>query len=240
MVYVNMNSYKSRKMNNKGMTLIETVVSFAILGILLVVAAEIIHSTTEVYYLTKTTSYGIQAAQIVATELRGDLEDALPLALNGTSGTADIRIDKSNKTGDKSLHGIEFIDMKGRTVKYSFETNAGVTVLKKEVTPTYDENNMSYLTTPGATVVDRIYNSKYIGMGYEVIDISFSKLNKQYTRDGNALKTTEDLPISDCPVLVMEITVGNKQYDNYTCTEYIPLYNFYGISDTDSRIVETN
>ena len=41
---------KKQKLNNKGFTLIETTVCFILLGILLVAAAQVIASSTEVYY----------------------------------------------------------------------------------------------------------------------------------------------------------------------------------------------
>ena len=73
---------KKHNMDNNGFTLLEMVICFALLGILLVAAAQVISSTTQVYYYSKSVTYGIQASQVVATEVRGDLEDAIPLLLH--------------------------------------------------------------------------------------------------------------------------------------------------------------
>ena len=57
----------SKKMNNKGFTLLEMMICFMLLGLILVAAAQVIASSTEIYYYSKGTSYGIQASQVVAT-----------------------------------------------------------------------------------------------------------------------------------------------------------------------------
>ena len=88
------------------MTLIELTVCFVILSALLVVATQIIHSTTEIYYDTKTNSFGIQASQIIATEIRGEIEDALPKKLLGNSSYYINVVNGSNTTGSY----IEFIN----------------------------------------------------------------------------------------------------------------------------------
>ena len=225
---------RNKKMDNQGMSLIELTVCFVILSALLVVATQIIHSTAEVYYYTKTNSFGVQASQIVATELRGDIEDSLPKYLIGSS-TEYIRIDNSS-------HSIEFIDNKGSQVKYQFvpdpSDNDG-DILKRVESAAYDSErfeSISSIENGGSPQYDesnaKLFNSKYIGMGYVVKDISFTLVPKTDRTDPNGTY----LLTSEYPVLKMTITVGNNQFGEYVCDEYVPLYNMYGIAGAWDRI----
>lgn len=209
-----------KSLNNKGMTLVELLLSFTILGILLVVAAEIIHSSTEVYYYTKTTSQGIQAAQIVATEIRGDLEDAIPLYTSDAAHYIVINGD------NKKTQSIEFVGMNENRVIYDFSGvslgNSSESILKRI------EKDSS-----GNEISQTIYDSKYIGMGYEVKNICFVKPKSGVTG-------TEKLPISDCPVIKVIITVCNNQYGEFETEDYISIYGFYGIDNIWDKIVIPN
>ena len=210
-------------LNNKGMTLIEMVVCFALLGILMVVAAQIIHSCTEAYYNTKTTGNGSQAAQMIATELRGELEDALPLFIKNN--------DYYVKIGSQQ-NSIEFIDEKGNDVKYRLVPTGDGYMLQKETVAVYDTQRLSLLNSAESPIILN-YDSNYIGMGYTVKDIEFS-IYKNSTF--NVPAASNSLPISDCPVLEIKITVGNKKYDDFETREYVALYNFSGLDDVNTKI----
>ena len=132
--------------NNKGMTLVETVVSFAILGVLLVVAAQIIHSCTDVFYDTKTTSYGLQAAQIVATEVSGDIKDALPMALLDDTNGYYIKISDGRTK-------IEFISSDGDKIFYSIDDTAKTLI--KRVYKAYDTLRYNQLADAGTEIIDK-------------------------------------------------------------------------------------
>ena len=214
-----------KRINNDGFTLIETLMCFIILGIIMIIASQIIHSSTEVYYYNRTTSYGIQASQIASTELRGDIEDALPLNLIGGHSSYYIYINSSNKS-------IEFIDEEGKQVKYILETSSGKTILKKYSFQAYDkERLLSVATTENyPDVPDITFDAKYLGMGYEIKNFEFSKFNR------NTSSSDEDLGISDCPVLNMKITVCNNQYGEYDCLEYVPIYSLYRLDTSDFPI----
>ncbi len=236
-----------KKMNNNGFTLVETLLCFVILGIIMVVAAQIIHSSTEVYYYNRSMSYGMQASQIVSTEIRGELEDALPMLLYDT-GKKRYGIDSSNIyiniNNDQKF--IEFINSDGRQIKYQLveDDSAGTWILKKYVLDAYDINSFNKKISDDSDDTEckysefseGSYDSKHIGMGYEVHDISFEKFVKtpSPTTNWDKNKGTQKLSIGDYPVLVMTIKVGNNQYDEYECKEYIALYNFYGLVKNDS------
>ena len=210
-----------KKMDNKGMTLVEMLVSFIILGILLVVAAKVIHSCTEVYYNNRSVSYGIQAAQIVATEIRGEIEDALPLNVYDIDNTSSrgyyIIISDSN-------HMIEFVGKNGIQKKIYLKQEGTKSVLYEESWQVYDSDTLDAVTGSISAFPVKQIDSSYIGMGYEVKDITFEIFYRNTEES-----TTPDLQISDCPVLKMHLKVCNNQFDIYECDEYIALYGLYGL-----------
>ena len=155
-----------KKMDNKGMTLVEMLVSFIILGILLVVAAKVIHSCTEVYYNNRSVSYGIQAAQIVATEIRGEIEDALPLNVYDINSKCSagyyVVISDSN-------HVIEFIGKDGLQKKIYLKQEDSKSVLCEESWQIYDSDTLDPVASENmVSLPDKKIDSSYIGMGYGV------------------------------------------------------------------------
>lgn len=218
-----------QKLNNKGFTLIETTVCFILLGILLVAAAQVIASSTEVYYYSKSISYGIQASQVVATEIRGDLEEAVIKQLDYVVDNS-IPVEASGKCihigSDKK--SIYFINGNGERVGYSLKPdgsgNDSELILFRDALKIYDD----YFDEPvtGGYTDTKKYTSQYIGMGYKVKDISFSVFDKSANIPSDSVGVIAGA--GDFPVIVLNLTVTNPQYGDYICTEYIALYNFYG------------
>ena len=213
----------------------------------MVIASQIIHSSTEVYYLNRSLNYGMQAAQIVSTELRGEIEDALPLVLYDAD-KKDYRKDEDKcyifiSDGSDEKY-IEFIESNGKQIKFTFENKNGSWVLNKYSLAAYDERTLKAKSSDNTTNsinydFEKVYDSKYIGMGYEVHDIKIDKFVPVNLAEGQTWSEKnepQELEIGNYPVLVLTIKVGNNQYDEYECVEYIPLYNFYGIIDDSSEI----
>jgi len=218
---------KKHKIDNKGFTLIETTVCFILLGILLVAAAQVISSSSEVYYYSKSISYGVQAAQVIATEIRGELEDAVIKKLDFTADSS-IPAEADGKCIHISLDkkSIYFINSAGEQVGYSLQLDSspGATdkVLVRNAVKIYDEYFGDAVA--GDAIDVKKYTSQYVGMNYKVKDISFTPFNKAANMPTSGTQLTGAI---DFPVIVMELTVTNPQYGDYTCTEYIALYNFY-------------
>ena len=194
-----------KRLNNKGFTLIEMMVCFVLLGILLVAAAQVIASSTEVYYYSKGTSYGIQASQIVATEIKGDLERAVKKSLNTAYLPNEITNIGDGYAIDPSGKSIYFINIDGEQVSFSYDNGIF-------------ELYFSEIEFESPTVTE--YNSKYIGMNYTVKDTLFEEYNPTPS------DLSYPLPIGDYKIIKLTLTVNNPQYGDYTCVEYIPLYNY--------------
>lgn len=222
-----------KKLNDKGFTLIEMVICFLLLGILLTAAAQVIASSTEVYYYTKSTSHGVQAAQIIATEIRGDLEEAVVKYLSDLDVDLPLGATSYCVYIPDTKDAIYFINNKGESVSYSIvpDLTSGNTsenkILQRKSVKIY--NNSFDLLTSAEDSKTRLYDSKYVGMNYKVKSISFSV--KYRSRYGHENPTAEDaLPTGDCPVIELNLTVYSPQFGDYSCTEYIALYNFYGLN----------
>lgn len=71
----------------------------------------------------------------------------------------------------------------------------------------------------------KVFDSKYIGMGYTIKDIKFSLVTKN-TNSG-ASET-----LCNCPVIKIEVTVVNDKWGEYESTDYAPLYNMYDLDDS--------
>ena len=222
-----------KKLNNQGFTLVEMLVCFMLLGILLIAAAQVITSSTEVYYNSKSTSYGVQASQIISTEIRGDLEEAVVKMLQTSDTVVPMEATAYCVYIPEDGNAVYFINNKGESVSYELvpDTTSGSTpgnnVLQRRSVQVYDKFFEPLVSIPDPTV--KIYDSKYVGMNYRVKDIQFAV--KYRYRYGSENPTAEDiLPTGDCPVIELNLTVYSPQYGDYSCTEYIALYNFYGLN----------
>lgn len=219
---------ESMKMDNKGMTLLETTLCFVLLGMLLIAASQVIATCTNVFYDTKSTSDGVQAAQAVATEIKGELADAMQLTLVGKNSTYCIYSDGKS---------IQFIGRDGKQKEYDFSDEKGEKLLvEKTLEDAYDPYYVKS-GTYGETIGNDSYTKKwftreYIGMEYTVTELKFRKFNK----GGIPANYIEPLPVENCPVVIMEVTVKNPKLSEFTCTEYIPLYNF---GDVDATQLES-
>ena len=67
---------RRRILNKSGATLVEMVVTFALLGLFLVVACQAVSYCAKVYYQVKGVSYGRQIASTLMDKIVGELEGA--------------------------------------------------------------------------------------------------------------------------------------------------------------------
>lgn len=204
-----------QKLNNKGFTLLESMICFVLLGILLVAAGQIIASTTNVYYQTKSISYGLQASQAIVTEIRGEIEKAQLLKVHPEDATDDACINIIN-----SKKGIEFVDLNGNRKTYDFYELSSVSenTLTENSQPIYDSTTYLVLSSAGNISNEAQYTKDNIGMGYSVKEITFSKPTQAYS--------DASTKFTDSPVIQVDITVISEKYGEYSCTEFISLYNF--------------
>lgn len=203
------------KLNNKGVTLVELVVTFTIMAIFMVCASHIMISTMNIYYQIKGTANGLQVTSLIEKQIAGDLSAALDnnLAVYGNNNTckgASIVIYDSGKS-------IEFIDKKNNRVKISKDKNGYINYHYYEV---YEENSEGN-SVRGDAYDWKLYKKQY--MGYKIQSINFSKANAASYKDN---------------VIVMTIVLRNEKYGEYESRKYIECFNFDSSSENSSIVVK--
>lgn len=197
--------------NNSGMTLVELIISFMLLGLFMVVATMMISSTMNIYYQARGTSYGLQVSGIIQSKIAEKLEGAM----NGDI-TSDDFVDAAGEAANGAMliseEKVEFIDETGSHVNLGLCEKDG----KKYLAVHYYEVN----TGVNYDAVDWMFDSA-VYMGYSVKDLKFSRPGGAYGYN----------------ILKVELTITSPKYGDYTTTEYVECYNF---DDTvnPSRVLE--
>jgi prepilin-type N-terminal cleavage/methylation domain-containing protein len=205
-----MRKNKSRgKLNNAGMTLVEMIVSFALLGIFIVAASVMISSIMNVYYQAKGVSYGMQINGMLVDKIADMLEDAEAQTL-----LSDELVDDSGSAAKGNLlvseHLIEFTDSTGSHVNIGLKEQDGKNYLAIHYYEVKTGDKVSYYA------VDWMFD-KAVYMGYYVKDISFAKAGDDY----------------DSNVIEVSITTASEKYGEYTTKSYVHCYNMNVNEDDD-------
>lgn len=105
-----------QKLNNRGFTLVEMIVSFMLIGLFMVAASKVIGNTAMVYYEAKGITDGMQVSSIISSKIRGEIEAASEYTiqlsqddtLGGGNGTAGYnKIDFVNASGSHIYIGVD-------------------------------------------------------------------------------------------------------------------------------------
>lgn len=215
-----------KKLNNKGNTLLEIIVCFALLGILIVLATELIASATEVYYHAQSESYGIQQTQAVLTEIRGELEDCVPKPMyveSGALGEETLTAAFSDRTDPVYVavaedgHGIEFTNSAGEHVAYVFKDGSFSEYFYPEYDIRFDDSGEISSYSLKAYSYSNEFSEKKVGMGYSIEDVEFSSILPSGSSYGGP----------SCPTIKVQVTLKSDRYGSYSDTEYVELYGFY-------------
>ena len=120
------NRIKKLSADRRGVTLIEMVVSFALLGIFLVVCAQVLTSGLSLYQYVKARSYGKQVADTLMEKITGELEGAQTATeisfVPGTEGEGD---GSSTLSLAKDGTYIILYDRTGSRIRIGTETVSG-------------------------------------------------------------------------------------------------------------------
>ncbi|MCI1726769.1 MAG: type II secretion system GspH family protein [Lachnospiraceae bacterium] len=103
---------KKQKKNNKGMTLVEMIVSFALLGIFLAAAGIAISGPVKTYYYQRKTMSAYTVADAVLSEIRNDIQTMRSGITSSTDGYIKIRDENG-----KALTSTEASDSSGSSKK---------------------------------------------------------------------------------------------------------------------------
>ncbi len=201
--------------DNRGMTLVELIISFMLLSMFMVVATMVISATMNIYYQARSVSYGIQVSDIIHSKIASELSGAI----NGDI-TSDDFVDSSGQKANGAMliaeNRIEFTDGTGSHV------NLGLVEINGK-----QYFAVHYYEVPSADGTGIVYEAvdwtfdKAAYMGYFVKELKFSRPMGDY----------------DYNVIKVELTITHPEYGDYTTTEYVECYNF---DDTvaPNRVVE--
>lgn len=191
-----MTNVNNSKKNNAGFTLIEMVVTFALLGIFMVAAARVISYTVNIYYVARGNSYGYEVSYLLANKVRGQLENA------GTDNAFKVTADGPKVSGpivSSDNNTVKFVDSQGSIMTILAENNR--LVLR------YDQ-----VSDPGSANYYKELDWKFdenAYMGYELTRLQFYDPGADYPDN----------------VIKMQMNLHNPQYGDFATTYYIKCYN---------------
>lgn len=203
-----------KKQKNKGLTLVEVIVSFALLSIFVVAASMMIASIMNVYYEAKGTSYGLQVSNIIMDKIAGELEGAV----NEDIVSDDFRDEAGQGIRGVMLVGqdkVEFTNSSGSHVNLGLIEQDGLSYLALHYYKVMSADG-SYILYDD---VDWTFDTSTY-MGYSIKELNFSRPKGDYAYN----------------VIKVDMTITSPKYGDYSVTEYVECYKFDGIVNPGSVV----
>ena len=194
------------KNNNAGFTLVEMMVTFALLGIFMVAAARVISYSIGIYYAAKGNSYGYEVSYMLANKIKGQLENA---------GTANrFTIDGSSIDADGAEVFKEPVVIGGNQVKFVDSTGSIVTICTEADDADDGFLVIKYAETgiPGTDTYYKAVDWKFDDeayMGYRITDLQFEYPGSDYPKN----------------VIRMNMTLHSSKYGDFNTVYYIRCCN---------------
>ncbi len=216
---------KKIKINNDGLTLIELIVTFALLGLFMVAASKVISDTVSIYYKAKGVSSGMNVSSIINTKISGEIESALKEGSVADDSNISICISEDG-------HKIELNDNSGGhiyiTNNVSEGESEGYMLIYYYPTVEIDEETGEEIPGEGSNWT---FDKKSY-MGYKIKELKFEKLSE--------ITDTSDSDYNKYPgnIIRMTLTINSPKYGDYTTTTYIECYNFRDAADYDRIVVK--
>lgn len=204
-----------RKFHNKnqGLTLVEMIVTFMLIGLFMIAASKVIANTVSVYYEAKGTANGMQVSAIIASKIRGEIEGARDATITTEVKNADgttsevtmpyvMRLSTDATLGGQNESGgynkIEFTDAQGSHIYIGVNADGYLTVHYYPVLVASGEIKST----------DWVFDKKTY-MGYVIKELKFTQPKGDYADN----------------IIYMSLTLHSSRYGDFTYTEYIQCYN---------------
>lgn len=199
---------KVRKINNAGLTLVEMIVTFALLGLFMVAACRVIAYTMNIYFAAKGIDNSLVVADLIADKTEGLVGSMCD------SDTLDYDTINNADTGTTANDTLPYI--KDGKIYFVNDTNCPVCVWEEdgELRVTY-YNKITSTDAGGHELVE--YKQvpwsfdKKAYMGYSIKAGSF-----------NLQKAGSDYPDN---VYKLEFTITSPRFGDYPTTRYIKCFN---------------
>ncbi len=211
-----------RKFHNKnqGLTLVEMIVTFMLIGLFMIAASKVIANTVSVYYEAKGTANGMQVSSIIASKIRGEIEGAR---------NATITTEVKNEDGTTSEV----------TLPYVMQLSTDATLGGQKETTGY--NKIEFTDAQGSHVYIGVNKEGYLVVHYYPVVIASGEVKEtDWVFDKKAymgysikeLKFTQPKGDYAANIIYMSLTLHSSRYGDFTYTEYIQCYNLDAQSDT--------
>ena len=211
-----------RKFHNKnqGLTLVEMIVTFMLIGLFMIAASKVIANTVSVYYEAKGTANGMQVSSIIASKIRGEIEGAR---------NATITTEVKNEDGTTSEV----------TLPYVMQLSTDTTLGGQNGTTGY--NKIEFTDAQGSHVYIGVNEKGYLVVHYYPVVIASGEVKStDWVFDQKAymgysikeLKFTQPKGTYADNIIYMSLTLHSPRYGDFTYTEYIQCYNLDANSDT--------
>lgn len=203
--------------NKRGVTLIELIVTFALISLFTVLSCQLLSTAFGVFYRIQYLNYGMQVSDTLMDKIGGEIEGALV-------GVTRPGIDNEpDADGEHTLiirgDSIDFYEKTGSHIKI----RSGVPDYKDE----YVDKNFNQLVIHyyGVTSVKEgteekvIYDAvdwtfdKKMYLGYQIEELTFSQA------DPTGVKYPQS-------VIVIKLRLKHSKYGVYESTRYVDCYNF--------------
>ena len=219
---------RKRKLNtnkNKGMTLVEMIVCFALLSIFVTVSTLVISNVITLYYRVRGESYARQVGDIVAKKITSELSGAE----YANDSSIDPIIEKKNPN-DETVDGNVITVVDSTDTKISMYAQDGI--LKIYYHKITDENDSDNNREPVIWTFDKkMYN------GYQIDSLDFAQA---CSSKNTALATKYDVTATtDYPtnVIVVYMKLSSPKYGKFTIIRYVKMYN---APETGATITDTS
>lgn len=198
---------------NQGLTLVEMIVTFMLIGLFMIAASKVIANTVSVYYEAKGTANGMQVSAIIASKIRGEIEGALDATIttevkNADGTTSEVTMPYVMRLStDATLGGqnesegynkIEFTDAQGSHIYIGVNADGYLMVHYYPVLVASGEIKST----------DWVFDKKTY-MGYVIKELKFTQPKGDYADN----------------IIYMSLTLHSSRYGDFTYTEYIQCYN---------------
>lgn len=189
--YMDLKSKNVIQKKNKGFTLVELMVSFALLGLFMVAVTRIISYTVTIYYQAKSQNYGL--------EIAGELGDAVSGVVSSMRTDVDMSLDNLLGNGDSTKlpcvkdDKFYMIDSTGCPVSIG-KDEAGYL----EIIYFKEKEDKNYTEVPW-------YFDKKAYMGYVIDDMVLEKESGDYQDN----------------IYRFEVSLHSSRYGDYKTTRYI-------------------
>lgn len=221
--------------NKGGVTLVELVVTFALLGLFIAVSCQVISNSLNVYYHIKGLTYGQQVSDTLLEKISGVIEGAQVSISEGDADNKDKTL-KIYKNGSV----IELYDRTGSHISITTTSSYGnitdsENVIDGEKYKDPDDGSIFnqiliyyYAVITNAPdgsetkitryeSVDWLFD-KNVYMGYQIKELKFSQADQNHYPPN---------------IIKVDLTLNSGKYGDYHSTRYVECYNFVSDSDFD-------